>query len=212
MLKVHPCHLPHAKIILTRREGSLPLRAEKETQRVCPPGQRSRPHKDPSCRRKKRLAPGGRGRRWPGALVPGGRGISMVLWQRRWSVPWLEPFHQQLQHRHPSDLALPGAGHMKGPKVSLGRNSFLIRRRAELSTGPSGRSQPRGQRFGHRRLDRRKGTAIARVDPKTDPHVSVLVGDKADIRQKMRRGIGQSSQHSLRLERDDFRLNHILSS
>lgn len=88
---------------------------------------------------------------------------------------------------------------MKGPKVSLGRNSFLIRRRAELSTGPSGRSQPRGQRFGHRRLDRRKGTAIARVDPKTDPPASVLVGDKADIRQKMRRGIGQSSQHSLRL-------------
>jgi len=38
--------------------------------------------------RRGRSARRGRVGRWPGALAPGGRAHSVVLWQRRWPLPW----------------------------------------------------------------------------------------------------------------------------
>jgi len=60
--KKHPRRLPDGTIMLIRRIGGLPARADPETQRVSPPGQGLRPDRAPSCRCREGQRPQGTGR------------------------------------------------------------------------------------------------------------------------------------------------------
>ena len=91
----HPRRLQQENILLIRRKGGLPFRADPGSQRVSPPGQGPRPHEvlSRTCcaaqrpARRVRSARQGRVGRWPGALAPGWSRISAVPWQGRWPQP-----------------------------------------------------------------------------------------------------------------------------
>lgn len=67
-----PRRLPDGKIILMRRKGGVPFRAEKKTHRVSPPGQGPRPHEGRPRKYCAGQRPPGRAGRWPGVLPPSG--------------------------------------------------------------------------------------------------------------------------------------------
>jgi len=81
LLKKHPKCLLDRKIFLSRQKLVLPFRADQETHRVSPPGQRPRSRQDglDKCNegqrptRRVRSARRGRGGRWPVALATGWR-------------------------------------------------------------------------------------------------------------------------------------------
>jgi hypothetical protein len=89
--KTHPSRLPDRKIILTRRKGGLPFRADKEMHCVPPPGREPRPHRNPSRKRNEGQRPARRGQsarhRQAGRFGPRRACGRRSAWPGRWPRP-----------------------------------------------------------------------------------------------------------------------------
>jgi hypothetical protein len=116
-----------------------------------PPGQRPQFHRDRFRKRNRGQRPTrragsarrGRGGRWPGALAPGGPGISGALWQGRWPLPWQRRWRFGFRSSAPSS-----GGNRKRMRFPRPRRTLPQRpippAPSEASARPGGREAPAG--------------------------------------------------------------------